>query len=227
MDRRSRDGGRTVSVLVGRRLSRRAFLRAMAAAGITATVIPGGVLAAAKQADPGAHSPASRIAPDRIADLAAALYYDVDEIFRFVADSIRYEPYAGILRGADGTLVARAGNSADQAALLAALLDASLINHRFALGRLDAQAADSILASAVTDAATAEQGSLDALAGVLPGQPLSPAPELDPETRAALERAQGSADQVVDWAREQVTNTSSETMATGPTARWREVPSAA
>jgi transglutaminase-like putative cysteine protease len=74
---------------------------------------------------------------DRIGDLAASLDYDLERIFRFVADSIRYQPYVGILRGATGTLDAGAGNSVDQALLLSALLDESLIPYRFVQGRLD------------------------------------------------------------------------------------------
>ena len=77
---------------------------------------------------------ADQVQADPIADLALELDYDLDAIFRFVADEIAYEPYPGILRGALGTLQARAGNSADKALLLAALLDASLIRYRFARG---------------------------------------------------------------------------------------------
>ncbi len=74
---------------------------------------------------------------DPIADLAWQLDFDVDRIFRFVADEIRYEPYTGILRGPAGTLAAGAGNSVDKAGLLAALLDASVVRYRFARGPID------------------------------------------------------------------------------------------
>ena len=63
---------------------------------------------------------------ERIADLAFDLDYDLERMFRFVADEIRYEPYAGILRGAVGALDAGAGNSVDKSLLLAALLDESV-----------------------------------------------------------------------------------------------------
>ena len=63
---------------------------------------------------------------DRAAfDLAALLErhdYDPDAIVRFVREEIRFEPYAGLLRGAQGTLMSRAGNALDQAVLLATLL---------------------------------------------------------------------------------------------------------
>lgn len=76
-------------------------------------------------------------ARDPIAEPAAALDYDVERIFRFVADEVRYEPYAGVLGGARGTLAGRAGNSPDRALLLVSLLDASAVPVRFITGRLD------------------------------------------------------------------------------------------
>jgi hypothetical protein len=111
----------------------------------------------------------ARLAPaaaetDPVAGLASNLEYDVDKIFRYVADEIRYEPYAGILRGAAGTLAARAGNSVDKALLLAALLDASGVQYRFARGRLDAATTAELSASLATDVAGARKIALDPLA---------------------------------------------------------------
>src|SRR5690349_3126759 len=55
---------------------------------------------------------------DKVVDLA----YDPELIFRFVADEITYEAYPGALRGGKGTLWGLAGNSVDQALLLAEML---------------------------------------------------------------------------------------------------------
>ena len=46
-------------------------------------------------------------------------------IFKWVAETIRYEHYDGVLRGALGTMVAGAGNSCDKAMLLAEMLGAA------------------------------------------------------------------------------------------------------
>ena len=55
------------------------------------------------------HQLLAALAPgDAIGNQALALDYDQDSIFRFVSDEIAYEPYPGILRGALGTLQARA-----------------------------------------------------------------------------------------------------------------------
>lgn len=48
--------------------------------------------------------------------------YDVGEIISFAREAIHFEQYPGLLRGAQGTLLSRAGNSLDQALLLATLL---------------------------------------------------------------------------------------------------------
>jgi len=62
----------------------------------------------------------------------------VDSIFAFVRDSIRYEPYAGVLRGTDGTYMSRAGNAVDRALLLADMLERKGVHARFAIGTLNA-----------------------------------------------------------------------------------------
>jgi transglutaminase-like putative cysteine protease len=51
------------------------------------------------------------------------LDFDDAAIVRFVTEDIAYQQYAGVLRGARGTLLARAGNALDQSLLLATLLN--------------------------------------------------------------------------------------------------------
>ena len=62
---------------------------------------------------------------------------DLDEIFGRVSTGVRYEPYAGILRGATGTAIARSANSADRSLLLAEVLRRAGYKVRFARGQLD------------------------------------------------------------------------------------------
>lgn len=54
--------------------------------------------------------------------LIEALGWDPEAIIRFVGKEVEFEQYPGLLRGAKGTLMSRAGNSLDQALLLAILL---------------------------------------------------------------------------------------------------------
>lgn len=55
-------------------------------------------------------------------DLLNSLDYDAAKINQFVKTHIAFEQYPGVLRAARGTLFSRAGNSIDQALLLATLL---------------------------------------------------------------------------------------------------------
>jgi transglutaminase-like putative cysteine protease len=192
---------RTTVIADGHVLSRRDFLKVAGLAGLGVAgsqMVPGfgnqeGAAAASAGGDP-------------ISDLAAALDYDAERIFRFVADEIRYDPYAGILRGARGTLASRAGNSADQALLLAALLDASLLPVRFAVGEIDTATADTLMASTEADVESIRRHGLQALAGTLPGG--EPAPvELTPEQQRTLDDAFANGDRVASWAREQLERT--------------------
>jgi transglutaminase-like putative cysteine protease len=71
---------------------------------------------------------------------------DTDAAFAVVRDRIGFDAYRGLLRGAQGTLGARAGNAFDRAALLKALLDAQKAKTRYAFGTLDADAASALVA---------------------------------------------------------------------------------
>ena len=63
---------------------------------------------------------------------------DPQAAFFFVRDKIAFEPYEGAQRGLTGTLMARSGNSIDQAMLLRSLLDEYKIKSRLAHGKLSA-----------------------------------------------------------------------------------------
>jgi len=130
----------------------------------------------------------------RIGELAASLDYDLGRIFRFVADEIRYEPYVGILRGAQGTLDAAAGNSVDQALLLASLLDESLIEYRFARGTLDADTAARLADSVSKDRSSASAAAeLAFQGGPFPGALEIPSVLPESDSPDALESARDRA----------------------------------
>jgi hypothetical protein len=61
--------------------------------------------------------------------------------FELVRDSIAFDAYPGVLRGAEGTLAARAGNAWDRALLLRTLLDEMMLSTRLATGTLDDETA--------------------------------------------------------------------------------------
>jgi len=80
--------------------------------------------------------------------LARSLDHDPRRLHAFVRDEVAYEPYRGFLRGGAGTLMARAGNAADKALLLATLLEASGYRARIARGTLPAEAAEALVTRA-------------------------------------------------------------------------------
>jgi hypothetical protein len=126
---------------LGAGIHRRTVLKAMGGAAAMAPVW--GVLRANPafaQADVDARKDLQRI--------VAGLDFDTQQIFRYVADEVAYDPYAGVMRGATGTLRSLAGSSADQALLLAALLSEAQVGYRFAIGRLDDAVASTMLEGA-------------------------------------------------------------------------------
>jgi hypothetical protein len=168
-----------------RRLTRRDVMRALGAGGVVVAA-PGsavfGVTKTAAQdlglvATPQADSLKAfdRVGPT-VADRAADLRYDLNAIFRFVADEVEYDPYAGALRGANGTNWGLAGNAVDQASLLAALLDEALVETRFVFGELSDGAAERLLASTRQDEAPARAKAARVLA--------PPPPATDAQTLA-------------------------------------------
>jgi hypothetical protein len=101
----------------------------------------------------------ARIPPEAIElnALASKLGNDPQNLVRFVSDSIRYEHYDGVLRGAFGTLISRSGNSCDQALFLRELLAAHGIS-----SSLRVMPADSALNAALVERALRQAPSTPA-----------------------------------------------------------------
>jgi transglutaminase-like putative cysteine protease len=95
--------------------------------------------AQAQLAEPGAD-------PSDIEAKAASLGRDSRKIFEFMRDQVALEPYAGVLRGARGTLATGAGNALDRALLAQALLKTSGIESRLVEGKLSSAQTGSLLA---------------------------------------------------------------------------------
>jgi hypothetical protein len=80
--------------------------------------------------------------------LALELAFDLPAMHAFVRDHIAYDPYPGVLRGADGTLSARSGSAWDRALLLFDLVSASGYDARFVTGVLGDADTAALLAAA-------------------------------------------------------------------------------
>jgi len=77
--------------------------------------------------------------------LSAKLGVNADDIVKYVRDNIAFEQYPGLLRGAKWTLIGRAGNSIDEAALLATLLTKAGYQVKVEHGALNPEQATSLL----------------------------------------------------------------------------------
>lgn len=110
---------------------------------------------------------AARTRLDRTAfDLDAVLEmaeYDAQNLITFVSKEIVFEPYPGVLRGPQGTLMSRSGNSADQALLLAKLLRDAGYDARIARTKLSPEQAKELLATSVTQRPARDSADLDGL----------------------------------------------------------------
>ena len=75
---------------------------------------------------------------------AKAIGNNPEALFAFVRDEILSEPYLGCLRGARGTLMARAGNSLDRALLVSELFKASGYRTQLVRGILPREKGDAL-----------------------------------------------------------------------------------
>jgi transglutaminase-like putative cysteine protease len=69
----------------------------------------------------------------------------LDKAFAAVATGIRFEPYVGVVRGPTGTALARGGNAADQALLLAEILKAKGYRVRFVRGTISGRNLETLI----------------------------------------------------------------------------------
>ena len=87
-----------------------------------------------------------------IGALLESLDFDSKRIIEFVQSDVRYQAYAGVLRGPDGTLVSRSGNALDQSLLLARLLNDAGYEARIVRGQLAREHARTLLRSMPAEA---------------------------------------------------------------------------
>lgn len=119
----------------------------------------------------GAYGIADRYEPSVffVEDLLQALSFDPEAIFAHVRDRLRFDPYQGILRGAEGVLGAQAGNAYDRSLLLKRLLEDAGVEARLAFGTLSEQHARSLLNHALSaPPAEVDVAPLARLAGFVP-----------------------------------------------------------
>ncbi len=106
--------------------------------------VPGEALSCGYTAADLGENPEVKLTPE-IKALAQQLGFSPARILEYVANEIRFEPYYGSLKGATGTLVAKAGNATDQTSLLIALLRASNIPARYVKGTVNSDNEDRLL----------------------------------------------------------------------------------
>ena len=187
------------------RASRRALLKAGGIAGVASIAQRSGGGAVAQEATPPPARPTTRPpGGPSTAQLAFDLEYDAERLFAFVRDEVRYDPYAGVLRGAKGTLWGLAGNAADQAVLLAALLAEAMVVTRFVVGELDDAAAARLEEAGRWDEATVQEHAQKVLDFVNPGSEAVSLPEPPAEQREQAQELIDEGTRAVEAARGQI-----------------------
>jgi hypothetical protein len=120
------------------------------------------------------------------------LHGDPQACAAFVRERLRYEPYSGILRGANGALTAGGGNSADLALLLSEMVGSadSPPQFRFVVAQLSNEQADALLKGAIS-----QPPAETVVAGGSPGEELPAMPHVQPDPPAQDSfRARAAAD---------------------------------
>jgi hypothetical protein len=123
----------------------------------------------------------SKFEPDAVVD---KLDYEADQLVAFAGSNIVFQAYEGALRGPVGALRARAGNSLDQAILLAYMLKSAGFDARVARGTLSDSEALRLLGQTRNPPPAESLAYLEpALAAIRPqAGPTSTAPTQWPET---------------------------------------------
>jgi len=199
------DRGPSTRLLTGDHVSRRDFLKLAGLSG-AAFAVAGMPRPVGAQEDTSDAAVAPDDSVDSVQRLARQLNDDPEAIFRFVSEGVRYEPYAGLLRGPWTTLAGRAGNSVDQAALLTLLLRHAGFETRYAWAPIDPAVADEMAATGVVDAETVRAQAMEAFHGELPDHAPAAVPELSAEQSAQLEAATERTAEVTDWVRAELAN---------------------
>lgn len=107
------------------------------ALGIALLLLAAGAATVARAQDPTlAEELPDVVLSDDIRSQAAALGNDAVRIYEFVRNEFAFQPYYGLLKGPEQTLLSRAGNDYDLAALLVSLLRGANIPARFARGQI-------------------------------------------------------------------------------------------
>lgn len=135
--------------------------------------------------------------------LVESLDYDAELIATFVSEEIRFEPYRGLLRGAKGTLLSRAGNALDQSVLLATLLKDAGLEARIARRRISEQQAIELIRQPIKSRndlrVFADLPSTEALVSSISdliGHPKTSPNETDKALEAAARKAQEMEEQI-------------------------------